>query len=189
MAFETAGAAIALLDSKGTVVGWSQAARRLVGYWAAEGVGSAAASCWWPLTTKRKLRKLRCRAHCGAAGQTMPKSATATVTASMCACASQHCPGRTPEPGGWSGPPTRLHSPAGARGHGSGVAPGQAAAAEPPADRHRHTRHATALHLGERHPGLQGRHPPSPVVGPQADGGRIRAEAETWADQRLYGYL
>ncbi|MET8272091.1 PAS domain S-box protein [Streptomyces sp. NPDC005134] len=39
MAFETAGAAIALLDSKGTVVGWSQAARRLVGYWAAEGVG------------------------------------------------------------------------------------------------------------------------------------------------------
>ncbi|AVH60786.1 MULTISPECIES: SpoIIE family protein phosphatase [Streptomyces] len=42
-AFQTAGAAIALLDAKGTVVGWTQAAQRLVGYSAAEVVGRSAA--------------------------------------------------------------------------------------------------------------------------------------------------
>ncbi|MFI6359862.1 PAS domain S-box protein [Streptomyces sp. NPDC050743] len=35
-AFQTAGAAIALLDAEGTVVGWTQAAQRLVGYSAAD---------------------------------------------------------------------------------------------------------------------------------------------------------
>ncbi|MGW1887202.1 SpoIIE family protein phosphatase [Streptomyces sp. NPDC001970] len=38
-AFQTAGAAIALLDAEGTVVGWTQAAQQLVGYSAAEVVG------------------------------------------------------------------------------------------------------------------------------------------------------
>ncbi|MDX3265863.1 SpoIIE family protein phosphatase [Streptomyces sp. MI02-2A] len=41
-AFETVGPAIALLDAQGTVVGWSQAAQRLVGYSAAEVVGRSA---------------------------------------------------------------------------------------------------------------------------------------------------
>ncbi|MGW1916927.1 SpoIIE family protein phosphatase [Streptomyces sp. NPDC002076] len=43
MACPTAGAAIALLDAQGTVVGWTQAAQRLVGYSAAEIVGRSAA--------------------------------------------------------------------------------------------------------------------------------------------------
>ncbi|MER5918329.1 PAS domain S-box protein, partial [Streptomyces sp. NPDC001982] len=41
-AIETVGPAIALLDAQGTVVGWSQAAQRLVGYSAAEVVGRSA---------------------------------------------------------------------------------------------------------------------------------------------------
>ncbi|MGW1886903.1 SpoIIE family protein phosphatase [Streptomyces sp. NPDC001970] len=41
-AFQTARAAIALLDAEGTVVGWTQAAQRLVGYSAAEVVGRSA---------------------------------------------------------------------------------------------------------------------------------------------------
>ncbi|MGI5518104.1 SpoIIE family protein phosphatase [Streptomyces sp. CA-106131] len=41
-AFETVGPAIALLDAQGMVVGWSQAAQRLVGYSAAEVVGRSA---------------------------------------------------------------------------------------------------------------------------------------------------
>ncbi|WP_406296707.1 SpoIIE family protein phosphatase [Streptomyces sp. NBC_00624] len=41
--FEAVGAAIALLDAEGTVVGWTQAAQRLVGYSAAEVVGRSAA--------------------------------------------------------------------------------------------------------------------------------------------------
>ncbi|RZB19511.1 PAS domain S-box protein [Streptomyces sp. F001] len=44
MAFQTAGAAIALLDAKGTVVGWTQAAQRLIGCTAAEVVGRSAAA-------------------------------------------------------------------------------------------------------------------------------------------------
>jgi PAS domain S-box-containing protein len=42
-AAQTAGAAIAVLDAEGTVVGWTQAAERLVGYSAAEVVGRSAA--------------------------------------------------------------------------------------------------------------------------------------------------
>jgi PAS domain S-box-containing protein len=42
-AFQTAGAAIALLDAEGTVVGWTQAAQRLVGYSAADVVGRSGA--------------------------------------------------------------------------------------------------------------------------------------------------
>ncbi|MEU3302316.1 SpoIIE family protein phosphatase [Streptomyces sp. NPDC006678] len=42
-ASEMAGAAIALLDAEGTVVGWTQAAQRLVGYSAAEVVGRSGA--------------------------------------------------------------------------------------------------------------------------------------------------
>ncbi|MDT0469214.1 SpoIIE family protein phosphatase [Streptomyces gibsoniae] len=42
-AFQTAGAAVALLDAAGTVVGWTQAAQRLVGYSATEVVGRSAA--------------------------------------------------------------------------------------------------------------------------------------------------
>lgn len=42
-AFQTASAAIALLDTEGTVVGWTQAAERLVGYSAAHMVGRSAA--------------------------------------------------------------------------------------------------------------------------------------------------
>ncbi|MEU6657131.1 SpoIIE family protein phosphatase [Streptomyces sp. NPDC046900] len=41
-ACETVGPAIAVLDAQGTVVGWSQAAQRLVGYSAAEVVGRSA---------------------------------------------------------------------------------------------------------------------------------------------------
>ncbi|MGI5144445.1 MULTISPECIES: SpoIIE family protein phosphatase [unclassified Streptomyces] len=41
--FRPADAAIALLDAEGTVVGWTQAAQRLVGYTAAEVVGCSAA--------------------------------------------------------------------------------------------------------------------------------------------------
>ncbi|MEU1417268.1 SpoIIE family protein phosphatase [Streptomyces sp. NPDC005731] len=41
-AIETISPAIALLDAQGTVVGWSQAARRLLGYSAAEAVGRSA---------------------------------------------------------------------------------------------------------------------------------------------------
>ncbi|MFE6555807.1 PAS domain-containing protein, partial [Streptomyces sp. NPDC057746] len=41
-AIETVSPAIALLDAQGTVVGWSQAAQRLVGYSAAEVVGRSA---------------------------------------------------------------------------------------------------------------------------------------------------
>ncbi|MGW2939884.1 SpoIIE family protein phosphatase [Streptomyces sp. NPDC001156] len=41
-AIETVGPAIALLDAQGTVVAWSQAAQRLVGYSAAEVVGRSA---------------------------------------------------------------------------------------------------------------------------------------------------
>ncbi|MET8438028.1 aquaporin [Streptomyces sp900116325] len=54
------------------------------------------------------------------------------------------------------------------------VAPGHAVTAEPPADRPRRARHTTALHPGERHPDLQGRHHPSTAAGPQADGGGTR---------------
>ncbi|MER5689366.1 PAS domain S-box protein [Streptomyces sp. NPDC002205] len=42
-AFQTAGAAIALLHAKGTVVGRTRAAQRLIGYSAAEVVGRSAA--------------------------------------------------------------------------------------------------------------------------------------------------
>ncbi|MET8637225.1 SpoIIE family protein phosphatase [Streptomyces sp. NPDC004680] len=42
-AFEAVGAALAVLDAEGTVVGWSQAAQRLVGHSAAEVVGQSAA--------------------------------------------------------------------------------------------------------------------------------------------------
>ncbi|MFE0332237.1 PAS domain S-box protein, partial [Streptomyces sp. NPDC058960] len=41
-AIETVCPAIAVLDAQGTVVGWSQAAQRLVGYSAAEVVGRSA---------------------------------------------------------------------------------------------------------------------------------------------------
>ncbi|MET8515221.1 PAS domain S-box protein [Streptomyces sp. NPDC005077] len=173
MAFETAGAAIALLDSKGTVVGWSQAARRLVGYWAAEGVGQCGGVLLVAADDEAKASQAAVQSALWGRwsdhAQVRHRDGH-SIDVRLCESALSGQDARAR----WSGPPTRLHSPAGARGHGSGVAPGQAAAAEPPADRHRHTRHATALHLGERHPGLQGRHPPSPVVGPQADGGRIR---------------
>ncbi|WP_351229682.1 SpoIIE family protein phosphatase [Streptomyces sp. NPDC002133] len=43
-AFHMAGAAIALLDAEGTVVGWTEAARQLVGYSAAEVVGRSGAA-------------------------------------------------------------------------------------------------------------------------------------------------
>ncbi|MFE4415573.1 SpoIIE family protein phosphatase [Streptomyces sp. NPDC056821] len=49
-AFKTAGAAgpaISLLDEEGVVVGWTQAAQRLVGYSAAEVVGRSAAVLLW----------------------------------------------------------------------------------------------------------------------------------------------
>ncbi|MGW3853243.1 PAS domain-containing protein, partial [Streptomyces fagopyri] len=39
---ETVFPAVALLDARGTVVGWSQTAQRLVGYSAAEVVGRSA---------------------------------------------------------------------------------------------------------------------------------------------------
>ncbi|MGW4519449.1 PAS domain-containing protein, partial [Streptomyces sp. NPDC004393] len=42
-AFQTSGAAVALLDAEGTVVAWTQAAQRLVGYSATEVVGRSAA--------------------------------------------------------------------------------------------------------------------------------------------------
>ncbi|MFF1474137.1 SpoIIE family protein phosphatase [Streptomyces mirabilis] len=42
-AFQMAGPAIAVLDAEGTVVGWTQAAERLVGYSAADVVGGCAA--------------------------------------------------------------------------------------------------------------------------------------------------
>jgi PAS domain S-box-containing protein len=42
-ALQTTGAAIALLDAEGTVVGWTQAAQQLVGYSAADVVGRSAA--------------------------------------------------------------------------------------------------------------------------------------------------
>ncbi|MGW1541269.1 SpoIIE family protein phosphatase [Streptomyces sp. NPDC002309] len=41
-AFQTAGAAIALLDAEGTVVGWTRAAQRLVGHTASDVVGRSA---------------------------------------------------------------------------------------------------------------------------------------------------
>ncbi|WP_351236123.1 SpoIIE family protein phosphatase [Streptomyces sp. NPDC002133] len=43
-AVQTAGAAIALLDAQGTVIGWTQDAQRLVGYAATEVVGRSAAA-------------------------------------------------------------------------------------------------------------------------------------------------
>ncbi|MGW1887932.1 SpoIIE family protein phosphatase [Streptomyces sp. NPDC001970] len=43
-AFPTVGTAIALLDAQGTVVGWTQAAQRLVGYSAADVVGYSGAA-------------------------------------------------------------------------------------------------------------------------------------------------
>ena len=43
VASQAAGAAIALLDGRGTVVGWTQTAQRLVGYCAADVVGRSAA--------------------------------------------------------------------------------------------------------------------------------------------------
>ncbi|MFF3689520.1 SpoIIE family protein phosphatase [Streptomyces sp. NPDC002187] len=43
-AFQTVGTAVALLDARGTVVGWTQAAQRLVGYSAADVVGRSGAA-------------------------------------------------------------------------------------------------------------------------------------------------
>ena len=43
-AHETSESAVAMIDGDGTVVGWTQAAQRLVGYSAREVVGRPAAS-------------------------------------------------------------------------------------------------------------------------------------------------
>jgi PAS domain S-box-containing protein len=66
----TAGAAIAVLDTEGAVVGWTQAAQRLVGYAAAEVVGRPAAVMLFPAgdVAKASVFAAGCRARGGWSG-------------------------------------------------------------------------------------------------------------------------
>ncbi|WP_346771543.1 SpoIIE family protein phosphatase [Actinacidiphila oryziradicis] len=66
----TAGAAIAVLDAEGAVVGWTQAAQRLVGYAAAEVVGRPAAVMLFPAgdVAKASVFAAWCRARGGWSG-------------------------------------------------------------------------------------------------------------------------
>ncbi|MFD7447257.1 PAS domain-containing protein [Streptomyces sp. NPDC059909] len=158
-AFRIAGTAIALLDAQGTVVGWTQAAQRLVGYSAADVVGRSGAAFLTAGDDRAKASAFA-EPQCPLSlvrldGGPSPRRPQDRRTPVRAAVVRSGRPGPVGRGGDRQG-----HAPLVGGGRiGHGVADGGAASAEQPAGRCRGARHRAALHLGQRHPGPHGRHP------------------------------
>ena len=79
---ETSESAVAMFDGHGTVVGWTHAARQLVGYTAREVVGRSAAHVLPPPEERRGARRSSSSVVPRVAGPAPWRSATASATRS-----------------------------------------------------------------------------------------------------------
>ncbi|MET7636710.1 PAS domain S-box protein [Streptomyces sp. NPDC001773] len=100
--YETSESAVAMFDGHGTVVAWTQAAERLVGYSAREAVGRSTALVLPFPRKRRRYRRSSNSAVLKMAGRVRLRCATETATCSTSTCGSRCCGGRTERSGGSS---------------------------------------------------------------------------------------